>query len=87
MEDNEVKLTEEEITTIRAYQQNIEAGRATLGALRQNYLASEKRTLEIIAKANSDYLAHIKVLAESKEIPAQEEWFFDPSNYTFKKKD
>lgn len=84
-ETKEIKLTEEDVEVVKTYQQNIEKERASLGALRQNYLAAEKRVLELLSKANTDYLSYIKVLAKSKGLPPDEEWFFDPVEFSFKK--
>lgn len=87
MEENVIKLIKEEIGVLKTYQQNIDDAKAALGALRQSYLVSERKAIENINKANADFLSHIKVLASSKELPAEEDWFFDPATYTFRKKE
>lgn len=88
VEESEViKLTDEEVETLKAYEQNIELERANLGSLRQNYLIAERKGLESIAQANADFVGHLKVLAQGKNIPADQTWIFDPSDYSFKRKD
>jgi hypothetical protein len=81
-----IQLTDEEVETLKAYEQNIEMERANLGSLRQNYLMAERRGLESIAQANADYVSHIKVLAQGKDIPSDQDWIFDPTDYSFKKR-
>lgn len=87
MEDKQVQLSEEEINIVRTYQVLVDRQNAVLGAIRRHYLASEKKTLEAIAKAESDLFSHIKVLAQSKGISTDESWIFDPKTFSFIKKE
>jgi len=87
MEEKVVELSEEEINIVRTYQELVDRQNSILGAVRRQYLGSERRALEAIAKAESDLFSHIKVLAQSKEIPTDESWIFDPKVFSFIKRE
>jgi len=86
-ENNVIHLTTEEVETTKIYQQSVEAEKASLGMLRQNYLVAERKALEALGKANADYISYIKALAEGKSLPADQEWFFDSVGFSFKRRE
>lgn len=82
-----VALTAEEQSIIQQYQLQLEKGKGTLGSLRQQYLSAERRLLDDLAKSESDYFSHLKVLANSKGIDVEkDEFVFDPQGMTFRRK-
>ena len=82
-----VELGEEEKTAVRGYQKMVERGKSSLGNLRQQYLIAERRLLDELLKAESDYLSHLKVLASNRGVDTeQENWLFDPVDLAFRKK-
>lgn len=86
-EENIIHLTAEEIETTKIYQESVESEKASLGMLRQNYLIAERKAIEALGKANTDYISYIKALAEGKNLPADQEWFFDPVGFSFKRRE
>lgn len=81
-----VELTEEEKENIKTYQENIVRIKAALGSIRQRYLDSEKKALEGISKAESEYIAYVKALSQSKNIAIDsEKWAFDPEQSVFRR--
>ena len=81
-----VKLTEEEINTLKQYQKAVENEKTHLGNLRLHFLLSEKNCINNIEKVQNEFYSHLKMLSQSKKIPTSGEWFFDPENYVFRKK-
>jgi len=89
MEEKEVefiKLSEDEINVIKEYQKTIDGEKASLGGLRLQFLSSEQDIIEKIKKAHGDFLSHLKVLSQSKNVPTDGEWVFDPTAFVFRKK-
>jgi hypothetical protein len=79
-------LTDEEKNIIKAYQKMIDKEKMLLANLRIQYITSENRVIQDLEKAQNDFYSHIKILSKSKNIPANQEWFFDPAELCFKPK-
>lgn len=82
MEDN-VKLTEEEARLVVAYQKALADARIALGSLRSRYLLMEGELMDRIGNAEKDLLSHLRLLAQSKDMPADGDWAFDSATFSF----
>ena len=82
-----VELTQEEKNIVNAHQTLMERHRMSLSNLRMQYLGSERQIIDNIGKAQADFVAHLKMLSQTKGIPEGEEWVFDPNDLKFKKRE
>lgn len=82
----EIKLSEEEVNLLKVYKDLLENSKSSLGSLRQQYLVSEKKLIVAMEKAESDFMANLRILAQNKGI-TDDTWSFDLSTFSFIKKD
>jgi len=82
----EIKLTEEEIKLLKTYLEEFTKIQNTLGAMRQQYLASEKNLMEKIIKVETEYTNYAKFLGQNKGIEG-EGWILDFDKWAFFKKE
>jgi len=82
----EIKLTEEEIKLLKTYLEEFAKIQNTLGAMRQQYLVSEKNLMEKIAKVETEYTTYAKFLGQNKGIEG-EGWVLDLEKCVFFKKE
>jgi hypothetical protein len=81
-----IKLTDEEKESMKMRLELIEKHKAAFGAVRCQYLVSERNMLDAIEKSESDYVSHIRMLSQMKKVPVDEEkWAFDPTALVFRK--
>jgi hypothetical protein len=85
-ETETIELASEEVETIRAYQSAIENAKMTLGELRLQYLAAERRLMVQIEKSHQDFITHLRMLSQSRGVPDGGDWVFDQSAYVFRKR-
>ena len=83
----EYKLSEDEVKVLAQYKMKSDQERLNLGNVRLQFIQAEKQFLETIQKADEDLIKHIKVLAESKNIPSDDSWVFDFSTLSFVKRE
>lgn len=85
---DEVKISDEDVAILKAFQEVIRIARLDLGNLRANYLALETQIINRIIEAEKDLDTYIQKIAENKGISLSngEDWSFDPSILSFKKK-
>lgn len=81
----EIKLTDEEKTITKHYQDIITQKKMSLANLRQQYLLAENNIIQQVAKAEEDYKSYLKSLADGKKLSAEDNWVFDASKLVFKK--
>lgn len=87
MEENEViELTDREIQDLFQRQNKINQLNIALSMLRRQYLDAEAELLEKINQSESDYSHLIKFIFQSKTSEKMEDWKFDSSTFTFKKR-
>lgn len=87
MEEN-VKLQENDVKVVQEYQRAIENAKSSLGNLRRQYLVSENKLISALTQAEGDFVSHIKKVADSLGIQTNsEDWVFDPSSYTFRRRE
>jgi hypothetical protein len=85
MEDN-IKLTEEESKVVKTHQGTMDNNKFMLGSLRQQYLYAEKKISGIIEDAEKEFVAYVKMLAQSKNINLEDGWALDPMEMCFRKR-
>lgn len=84
MED--VKLTEEEQRDLEKFAVSVEQQKSALAELRLQYLRSEARVVQALAKTETEYLEHLKKLATEKGLDIEKEkWQYDVQGGVFKK--
>ena len=81
-----IDLNEDEKENMRVRLTLIEKQKAAFGAMRRQYLVSERKVLDAIEKSEADYISHIKMLSQMKKVPTEEEkWAYDPDAQVFRK--
>lgn len=85
-ESETICLAPEDIETIKAYQSAIENAKMTLGELRLQYLAAERRLMVQIEKSHQDFVTHLRMLSQSKGVSDSGDWVFDQSACAFRKR-
>lgn len=83
---SEIKLSEEEIKLLSQHKVDLENIKHDIGNLRLQYLTSEQELLQQVKVAENNFLTYLKMLAQSKNVPENGEWVFDPINFSFRKK-
>ena len=83
----EIELTQEETTEINNFKIYIDKTYAQLGNVRKQFLIQEKKALEAIEDAESEFMSYMKKIAKNKKIPNDEEWSFDLSTNKFIKQE
>jgi len=82
----EIKLTDKETQDITNYFNAISQLILTMGNLRKQYLQAENEFMNKIEKAETQYLSHLRFIFQSKSEENIDDWSFDYSTFTFKKK-
>ena len=84
-EITEIGLTKEELQKVNTYKVYIDQVYAQLGSIRKQFLLQEKKTLEMVEKAEKEFMSYINETAGKKKIPSDEKWGFDQSANKFVK--
>lgn len=83
----EVEIDEVEKEALKQYRSYIDQQKFSLGELRIQYLKSEARLLQAIAKSEENYLEYLKKLALQKDLDIiNYQWDFEPSVGIFKRR-
>jgi hypothetical protein len=81
-----IELAEDEKENMKTRLELIEKQKTALGALRRQYLASERQMLDALGQSESDYISQVKMFSQMKKIPTDtEKWVFDPTGLHFRK--
>jgi hypothetical protein len=84
----EFQIDEVEKEALRQYRAYIDQQKFGLGELRIQYLKSEARILQTIAKSEERYLEYLKNLAIQKGLDiTNQQWEFEPSGGVFKRRE
>ncbi len=81
----EVQIDDVEKDALKQYRAYIDQQKFGLGELRLQYLKSEAKMLQMIAKSEDNYLEYLKTLAIQKGLDiTSQQWEFESSSGTFK---
>lgn len=82
----EIKIDDIEQEALKQYRNYIDQQKFGLGELRIQYLKSEAKILQMIAKSEDNYLEYLKTLALQKGLDIKSnQWEFEPENGVFKR--
>lgn len=87
MSEKEVlELSETEKELITSYLKALSDLRTTLGVVREEYLAREKKLLELVSDKKDQFMSKVSTIAEGKGISLDsEKWAFDLKSFTYVK--
>lgn len=82
MEDK-MLLNEEEKQNILKIQKELKDAMATLGSFRRQIIRNEKNLIEKLDELESEFMTYLRTLAQSRGMPENENWVFDPNTFGF----
>jgi hypothetical protein len=87
-DNNGIKISADDLDTLKAANQEIIVARVGLASLRESYLTQEVKHLQASLKAQADYDTFLRAIASKHKIGQgqNEEWSFDLTSGVFTKK-
>lgn len=76
-----IELNQEELKMVDKFSEEVRRELTNLGALRNQFLSTEKNITARISAAEQDFLNYFKYILTSKGLDPQE-WSYDPKNKT-----